>query len=71
MLELAIETRTSYLSVAIFTFISFLSGLCCIGGLQMFVERAFKDKEEDDKNLSVSLDIYSAAGEDLDKNDEC
>ena len=61
MLALAIETRTSYLSVALFTFISFLTGLCCIGGLQMFVERAFKDKEEDKKNLSVSPDLSSDA----------
>ena len=59
-LELTIETRQGYLLVAIFTFISFLSGLCCIGGLQMFVEAAFKEKEEDNMNESVSVRKHSS-----------
>ena len=48
------ESRTGYLNVALFTFVAFLFGLCCIGGLQMFVEKAFKDQEEDKANMSVS-----------------
>ena len=54
-IELVLDNRTSYLSVALFTFISFLSGLCCIGCLQFSVERAFSEKDNDRSTYSSGV----------------
>ena len=57
IIELALDDRTPYLSVALFTFVSFLSGLCCIGLLQMFVEKAFDDDEKDRGTYSSGVSV--------------
>ena len=57
IIELALDDRTPYLSVALFTFVSFLSGLCCIGILQMFVEKAFDDDEKDRGTYSSGVSV--------------
>ena len=49
-----IEDRTPYVYVALFTFVAFLAGLCCIGSCQMFVEKAFSDEVGGERRSNLS-----------------
>ena len=56
-----IEDRTPYVFVALFTFIAFLSGLCCIGTCQIFVEKAFANEDERERRSCMSGVSQAAA----------
>ena len=49
-----IEDRTPYVYVALFTFVAFLAGLCCIGSCQIFVEKAFSNDDERERRSYLS-----------------
>ena len=49
-----IEDRTPYLYVALFTFVAFLAGLCCIGSCQIFVEKAFSNEDGAERRSYLS-----------------
>ena len=49
-----IEDRTPYVYVALFTFVAFLAGLCCIGSCQIFVEKAFSNEGERERGSNFS-----------------
>ena len=49
-----IEDRTPYVYVALFTFVAFLAGLCCIGSCQIFVEKAFNNEDGGERRSYLS-----------------
>ena len=56
-----IEDRTPYVFVALFTFVAFLSGLCCIATCQVFVEKAFAEDERERRSHASGVS-YSQDG---------
>ncbi len=66
LVELVIESRTSYLMVAVFTFSAFILGLAICGVLQKFVENAESkrtgggtagQRASDKSGVSISLHL--------------